>query len=129
MNGVQHTISRSTYPEGRNPPAGNDYQREWEETIRFKLKDSSLEKQRKREKAIDTGKGNSGSQKKTVSLTFDPPVTPQTFMIGLRPVENRVSPVFTYWGHGVPLGRNGQFLGFGRLHLYSDGGDTSWFSS
>ena len=62
--------------------------------------------------------------KRTVSITFDPPVTPgQTATIGLRPVENPMFSGVYLFGVTVPVGEksHGQFLGYGRLQFYDSG--------
>lgn len=60
---------------------------------------------------------------RTVSVAFDPPVTPgQTVTIGLRPVRNpSFSGVYLFGLTAFPSGEKsrGQFLGYGRLHFYN----------
>jgi hypothetical protein len=72
---------------------------------------------------------NSDKKTKTVTLTFDPPVSPgQTITIGLRPIQNPiVEGVYLFGVTAYPRGEkaHGQFLGFGRLHFY--GYDTESF--
>ncbi|RCJ41271.1 hypothetical protein A6770_09365 [Nostoc minutum NIES-26] len=62
---------------------------------------------------------------KTVSLTFDPVVSPgTTITIGLKPVQNpTVAGVYLFGVTAFPAGEksHGQFLGFGRLQFYSRG--------
>ncbi|MDY6940487.1 MAG: DUF2808 domain-containing protein [Cyanobacteriota bacterium] len=62
----------------------------------------------------------------TVSIVFDPPVAPGTVVtVGLRPVRNpRVAGVYLFGVTAFPAGESdrGQFLGYGRLHIYSNGG-------
>ncbi|MBG1261720.1 DUF2808 domain-containing protein [Nostoc commune] len=66
---------------------------------------------------------------RTVSVNFDPPVTPgQTITIALRPVSNpSFSGVYLLGVTAFPVGEksHGQFLGFGRFQFYSNRG--SWF--
>lgn len=61
-------------------------------------------------------------QTRTLTVTFDPPVTPgQTITIGLRPMVNPSSGgVYLFGVTAFPRGEkaHGQFLGFGRLHFY-----------
>jgi hypothetical protein len=97
------------------------------DNIRFKLKDSRAfvgTRNRKGER-LTLAEVNREREKKTVSVTFDPPVTPgKTVTIGLRPVENPSFPgVYLFGVTAFPPGEksHGQFLGFGRLHFYSDG--------
>lgn len=63
----------------------------------------------------------------TVSLTFDPPISPgTTFTVGLRPRRNpRTDGVYLFGVTAFPAGESayGQFLGFGRLHFYDGGSD------
>jgi hypothetical protein len=99
--------------------------------IRFKLEDSRAfmgTRNRKGER-LTLGEVTQEREKKTVSVTFDPPVSPgQIVTIGLRPVENpRFSGVYLFGVTAYPLGEksHGQFLGFGRLHFYGDGSDIS----
>lgn len=66
---------------------------------------------------------------RTVSVNFDPPVTPgQTVTIALRPVKNpSFSGVYLLGVTAFPVGEksHGQFLGFGRLQFY--GNERNWF--
>ncbi|MEH2319476.1 DUF2808 domain-containing protein [Nostoc sp.] len=61
---------------------------------------------------------------RTVSVNFDPPVTPgQTITIALRPVSNpSFSGVYLLGVTAFPVGENShrQFLGFGRFQFYSN---------
>ncbi|TFI54232.1 DUF2808 domain-containing protein [Mastigocladus laminosus UU774] len=60
---------------------------------------------------------------RTVSLTFDPPISPgKTITIALKPVQNPgVSGVYLFGVKAFPAGEKsyGQFLGYGRLQFYS----------
>ena len=62
---------------------------------------------------------------KTVSLKFNPPVSPgETFTIALKPVRNPAADgIYLFGVTAFPRGENshGQFLGFGRFHFYGDG--------
>lgn len=64
-------------------------------------------------------------QPQSISVTFDPPVPPgKTVTIGLLPVRNpRYDGVYLFGVTAFPAGEQaaGQFLGFGRLHFYTDG--------
>jgi len=66
---------------------------------------------------------------RTVSVNFDPPVTPgQTVTIALRPVNNpSFSGVYLLGVTAFPVGEksHGQFLGFGRFQFYSN--SSSWW--
>jgi hypothetical protein len=58
---------------------------------------------------------------RTVTITFDPPVTPgRTVTIELYPVRNPFSGVYLYGVTAFPAGEqpSGQFLGYGRIHIY-----------
>ncbi|MEH2304058.1 DUF2808 domain-containing protein [Nostoc sp.] len=67
---------------------------------------------------------------RTVTVNFDPPVTPgQTVTIALRPVSNpSFSGVYLLGVTAFPVGEksHGQFLGFGRFQFYSNGSNW-WF--
>ncbi len=61
--------------------------------------------------------------KKTISLTFNPPVSPgKTITIGLKPVQNpTIIGVYLFGVTAFPAGEksHGQFLSYGRLQFYS----------
>lgn len=60
-----------------------------------------------------------------LTVTFDPPIPPGTrFTLALRPVQNPVSGVYLLGVTAFPTGDRAtpHFMGFGRLHFYSD-----WF--
>jgi len=65
------------------------------------------------------------AKKRTVSITFNPPVSPgQKFTIALIPVSNPgISGVYMFGVTAFPTGEksHGQFLGFGRLQFYGRG--------
>ena len=71
--------------------------------------------------------------KKTISITFNPPVSPgKTITIGLKPVQNpTVSGVYLFGVTAFPAGdkSHGQFLGYGRLQFYSHGSESGFFHS
>lgn len=103
-------------------------QQEGREDIRFNLKRTyafvgtpSRSRQR-----LNLGEVTFDRQKKTVSVTFDPPVPPgQTVTLGLRPVHNPLyGGVYLFGVKAFPAGEKsyGQFLGFGRLQFSSPSG-------
>lgn len=100
-------------------------QKEGTDNIRFDLEDSRAFIGTRSDKGARLALGSVTNEKKTVSVTFAPPVTPgQTVTIGLRPVHNpRSSGVYLFGVTAFPPGEksHGQFLGFGRLHFYGDG--------
>lgn len=65
----------------------------------------------------------SDQKTRTVSLTFDPPVSPgKTITIALKPWQNpSFEGIYLFGVTAFPTGEksHGQFLGFGRLHFYS----------
>ncbi|MDJ0617916.1 MAG: DUF2808 domain-containing protein [Calothrix sp. MO_192.B10] len=65
---------------------------------------------------------------RTISITFDPPVSPgKTITIGLKPERNPITGgVYLFGVTAFPVGEksHGQFMGFGRLHFYSNDGDS-----
>ncbi|BAZ32057.1 hypothetical protein NIES4074_45590 [Cylindrospermum sp. NIES-4074] len=100
-------------------------QREGVDYIRFDLENSfafegtgSDKKQR-----LELKDATSDQKTQTVSLTFDPPVSPgQIITIALKPWQNpRYEGVYLFGLTAFPAGEksHGQFLGFGRLHFYS----------
>ncbi|NJO39343.1 MAG: DUF2808 domain-containing protein [Cyanobacteria bacterium CRU_2_1] len=70
----------------------------------------------------------------TVTVTFDPPIPPGSIVtIGLEPQRNpRQSGVYLFGVTAYPPGGEtayGQFIGYGRLQFYNDGGNLlplSW---
>lgn len=100
-------------------------QREGIDNIRFDLEDSRAFVGTRSNKGARLTLGVTNRKKRTVSVIFEPPVTPgQTITIGLRPVQNpRSSGVYLFGVTAFPVGEksHGQFLGFGRLHFYGDG--------
>ncbi|MBV9388881.1 MAG: DUF2808 domain-containing protein [Chroococcidiopsidaceae cyanobacterium CP_BM_ER_R8_30] len=67
----------------------------------------------------------------TISITFDPPVSPgRTITIGLHPDQNpEFSGVYLFGVTAFPAGEksHGQFLGYGRLQFYDEGGGPFGF--
>lgn len=101
-------------------------QREGTDNIRFDLEDSRAFVETRSNKGARLTLGSiPNREKKTVSVIFDPPVTPsQTVTIGLRPVQNpKSSGVYLFGVTAFPVGEksHGQFLGFGRLHFHGNG--------
>jgi len=70
------------------------------------------------------------SKTRTVTLTFDPPVSPgKTITIALKPWQNpRISGVYLFGVTAFPTGEksHGQFLGYGRLHFYHRSDSGFW---
>jgi hypothetical protein len=68
---------------------------------------------------------------RTISITFDPPVSPgKTITIGLKPQQNPLTGgIYLFGVTAFPPGEksHGQFMGFGRLHFYSNDGDSFFF--
>lgn len=101
-------------------------QNEGTQDIRFDLEDSRAFEGTRSNRGLRLGLGGVTKERKTktVSVTFDPPVTPgKTVTIGLRPVYNPMfSGVYLFGVTAFPPGEksHGQFLGFGRLHFYSN---------
>lgn len=102
-------------------------QREGVDNIRFDLEDSRAFVGTRSNKGarLPLGSVARDREKRSVSVIFDPPVTPgQIVTIGLRPVQNpRSSGVYLFGVTAFPVGEksHGQFLSFGRLHFYGDG--------
>lgn len=101
-------------------------QHEGFDRIRFDLDDSFAFRGRPSNRgerlALNT---TSDRELKTVSLKFNPPVSPgETVTIALKPVRNPgTEGVYLFGVTAFPRGENshGQFLGFGRFHFYGDG--------
>ncbi|ARV60213.1 hypothetical protein BZZ01_17655 [Nostocales cyanobacterium HT-58-2] len=102
-------------------------QREGADRVRFDLKDTfAFEGTRSNEGQKLTLKDvTSDRETKTLSLTFDPPVSPgRNITIALKPVQNpMVSGVYLFGVTAFPPGEqaHGQFLGYGRLQFYNYG--------
>ncbi|MDJ0796192.1 MAG: DUF2808 domain-containing protein [Calothrix sp. MO_167.B12] len=68
---------------------------------------------------------------RTISIIFDPPVSPgKTITIGLKPERNPITGgVYLFGVTAFPVGEksHGQFMGFGRLHFYGNDGDSFFF--
>lgn len=102
-------------------------QREGVDYVRFRLKDSFAFEGSRSHKGQRLGLKDATSVRKTqtLSLTFDPPVSPgKTITIALKPVRNpTVAGVYLFGVTAFPAGKksHGQFLGFGRLQFYRHG--------
>jgi Protein of unknown function (DUF2808) len=106
-------------------------QREGVENIRYDLDDTRafVETGDRKGARLTLGSVTRERETRTVSVNFDPPVTPgKTITIALRPLKNpSFSGVYLLGVTAFPVGEksHGQFLGFGRLQFYNDG--RHWF--
>lgn len=106
-------------------------QKEGSENIRYRLDDTRafVGTRERKETQLKLGLVTNDRDTRTVSVNFDPPVTPgQTITIALRPVSNpSFSGVYLLGVTAYPVGEksHGQFLGFGRFQFYSNG--RSWW--
>ncbi|MCC5642537.1 DUF2808 domain-containing protein [Nostoc sp. CHAB 5824] len=84
----------------------------------------------RKESQLTLGPVTAESKTRTVTVNFEPPVTPgQTVTIALRPVKNpSFSGVYLLGVTAFPVGEksHGQFLGFGRFQFYSNRSNW-WF--
>ncbi len=114
-------------------------QKEGSENIRYNLDDTRAfvgtrdaygGLRLRKETQLKLGSVTNDRDTRTVSVNFDPPVTPgQTITIALRPVSNpSFSGVYLLGVTAFPVGEksHGQFLGFGRFQFYSNRGSW-WF--
>ncbi|MGD1912903.1 MAG: DUF2808 domain-containing protein [Rivularia sp. (in: cyanobacteria)] len=93
--------------------------------INFDLRDSfAMIGVRKREKEKLKVEITSKPSAKTVTLIFNPPVSPgKTITIALKPTKNPAAEgIYLFGVTAFPAGEqsHGQFLGYGRLHFYRD---------
>ncbi|MBW4457045.1 MAG: DUF2808 domain-containing protein [Nostoc indistinguendum CM1-VF10] len=108
-------------------------QREGAENIRYNLNDTrafvgtsdaSGGLRLRKESRLTLGPVTAERKTRTVTVNFDPPVTPgQTVTIALSPVKNpSFSGVYLLGVTAFPVGEksHGQFLGFGRFQFYSN---------
>lgn len=108
-------------------------QQEGADYIRFDLKASfAFEGTRSnRGQKLEIKDVKSDRTTQSVSITFDPPVPPsKTVTIGLKPIQNPNTPgVYLFGVKAFPSGNKpfGQFLGYSRLHFYSDDIDAFIF--
>ena len=114
-------------------------QKEGAEDIRYNLndtrafvgrRDASGGLRLRKETQLTLGAVTNERETRTVSVNFNPPVTPgQIVTIALRPVSNpSFSGVYLLGVTAFPVGEksHGQFLGFGRFQFYSNSGSW-WF--
>ncbi|MGF1992471.1 MAG: DUF2808 domain-containing protein [Nostoc sp. ZfuVER08] len=121
-------------PENAGEPLGKVAiaQREGGEYIQYDLDDTRAFVGTRDRKGTPLTLGSVTKERKTRTITvnFDPPVTPgQTITIGLRPYSNpSFSGVYLLGVTAFPVGEksHGQFLGFGRFQFQSSGRDL-WF--
>lgn len=105
-------------------------QREGADYVRFDLEDTYAFKgtRSKKGQKLKLKDVTSDRKSRTLSLVFDPPVSPgQNITIALKPVQNpTVGGVYLFGVTAFPAGdkSHGQFLGFGRLQFYSPGFDS-----
>lgn len=101
-------------------------QHEGVDNIRFDLEDTRafVGTRRRKGETITLGGVTRDKKTRTVTVVFDPPVTPgKTITIGLRPVQNPFSSgVYLFGVKAFPAGAKtaGQFMGYGRLQFYGD---------
>lgn len=101
-------------------------QQEGIDDIEFDLEESRAFEGRRgnKGKRIAIGGVSRDDEKRSLSVTFDPPVPPgKTVTIALNPVRNpRYGGVYLFGVTAFPAGEKtyGQFLGFGRLHFYEN---------
>ena len=113
-------------------------QKEGAENIDYKLKDTRAfvgtsdaygGLRLRKESRLTLGAVTAERKTRTVTVNFNPPVTPgQTVTIALRPVMNpSFSGVYLLGVTAFPVGEksHGQFLGFGRFQFYSN--RNSWW--
>lgn len=108
-------------------------QHEGVDYIRFDLKDSYAFQGTRSDRGqrVEFKDITSDRKTKTVSLMFDPPLSPgQTLTIGLKAVQNPMTPgVYLYGVTAFPAGEqpHAQFLGYGRLQFYGGRDNHSLF--
>ena len=92
------------------------------EDIEFNLKDSRAFEGTRQHKGEKITLGAVTQDKRSLSITFDPPVPPgKTVTIALYPFQNpRLGGIYLFGVTAFPPGEktHGQFLGFGRLQFY-----------
>ncbi|MEH2064176.1 MAG: DUF2808 domain-containing protein [Nostoc sp.] len=107
-------------------------QKEGAENIAYDLNDTRafVGTSDRKETQLTLGAVTNDRETRTVSVNFNPPVTPgQIVTIALRPVSNpSFSGVYLLGVTAFPVGEksHGQFLGFGRFQFYSNRGSW-WF--
>jgi Protein of unknown function (DUF2808) len=101
-------------------------QKEGSENIRYDLNDTRafVRTSERKKSRLTLGPVTAERKTRTVTVNFEPPVTPgQTVTIALRPVKNpSFSGVYLLGVTAFPVGEksHGQFLGFGRFQFYSN---------
>ena len=101
-------------------------QRQGGDNIRYDLEDTRAFEGTRRDRGerIKLGEVTRDRKTRTVTLNFNPPIPPgRAVTIGLRPVKNPMSSgVYLFGVTAFPAGEkpHGQFIGFGRLHFYSN---------
>ena len=99
-------------------------------TVDFELDESEafVGRRRDRDQPLPLGTVEVDEETHTVSVTFDPPVPPGTDLtLRLEAERNpRRSGVYLFGVTAYPEGTpsHGQFLGFGRFHIYDNGGSS-----
>ena len=99
-------------------------------TVDFELDESEafVGRRRDRDQSLPLGTVEVDEDSHTVSVTFDPPVPPGTDLtLRLEAERNpRRSGVYLFGVTAYPEGTpsHGQFLGFGRFHIYDNGGSS-----
>ncbi|MBD2304147.1 DUF2808 domain-containing protein [Chroococcidiopsis sp. FACHB-1243] len=109
------------------------HQKEGADNIRYKLDDTRafVGTRRDRGDKIQLGEVTHDRETRTVTVNFDPPIPPgRAITIGLRPRANpTTSGVYLFGVTAFPPGEKvrSQFMGFGRLHFYNNGGSRDIF--
>jgi hypothetical protein len=100
------------------------------DNIQFDLKNSVVftKSSDSKQEKLEPKDTNSDHKKRSVTLIFDPPISPgKTITIGIKPFQNPlVDGVYLFGVTAFPLGEksHGQFLGYGRLTFYSRSFDS-----
>lgn len=108
-------------------------QREGGDNIHYKLDDTRafIGTRRDRGEKIKLGEVTHDRETRTVTVNFDPPIPPgRVITIGLRPRANPMSSgVYLFGVTAFPPGEKvrSQFMGFGRLQFYNNGGRRDIF--
>ena len=103
-------------------------QKQGADNIRYRLDDTRafVGTRRDRGDKIQLGEVTHDRETRTVTVNFDPPIPPgRAITIGLRPRENpSTSGVYLFGVTAFPPGEKvrSQFIGYGRLQFYSNGG-------
>lgn len=103
-------------------------QKEGGDNIRYRLDDTRAFEGTRRDRGekIQLGEVTQDRETRTVTIDFDPPIPPgRVVTIGLRPRANPMSSgVYLFGVTAFPPGEKvrSQFMGFGRLQFYNNGG-------